>query len=168
MLSFKTKPSVWPTRFALAFYLMISFFYLYLTYDVTSYYIENLKEQGDISSSVAFSMSTFIELLYLMMGVVIGNVGWDRAKNVKEYGFWGGLQLTYCALMIAIVSTLFSAVAKTAYNYLWLEEGSRLELLDFIVKPLTDNLWPIVFLGCATVVVKVWLWFKQPMLAKFW
>lgn len=91
-------------RMYLAFYLPVTFLAIWLTYTELLATVKTISvitadscmdgfgDCYDVAlvnyvKQNKFSIESFIEVLFLMIGVIVGNIGWDYAAKIKENGF---------------------------------------------------------------------------------
>lgn len=124
-----TKGKTRLARMYLAFYLPITFLVIWLTYTELLATVKTLSEItagsckdgfGDCYDATLvnyvkqnkFSIKSFIEVSFLMVGVIVGNIGWDYAAKIKESGFNVLHNAMSTPTVILFTSFLITAISK--------------------------------------------------------
>ncbi|MGR5130652.1 hypothetical protein [Photobacterium swingsii] len=143
-------------RLAITLYLLFCFTFLHLIYTQTKGNIDSLLNLGDITSEQGFKFNYFVDILNLMLGVIIGNVGWDHRKDVGLYGTWGWLKLSRYSLLMVSVTVLMGAIANCLYYFFVLEGTFNSDTIEYILSPITKYyLWVIaaILWWCLSTIV---------------
>ncbi|HHF3151926.1 TPA: hypothetical protein ACPJ2A_003771 [Vibrio diabolicus] len=119
------KAKVRLARLYLWFYLPVTFLAIWLTYTDMKSVVESLLNfdsnvcvkdatacvSNDLATFVVdnkFSINTFIEVSFLMVGVIVGNIGWDQSSEIRVAGFNKIINSMYYPTAILIISVLIS------------------------------------------------------------
>lgn len=145
----------------LFFFLLSSFFFIWLSYYELTSTLETLSvyrpsDCGAIGGSCAdtwlsgfvkqnsFMISTILEVSFLVVGVVVGNIGWDQASKIKVSGLDDAYRFFNTTLAIVVSSIVISLVCNDLVDEIQNEYYYRFSTLEQLL-PFICYLIALVF-----------------------
>ena len=91
----------------------MTFSHIYLTfYQFAQHFIPNIIKEGSGEKSALFLYDTPLQILYLVVGVVAGNIGWEFASQIKQNKDGALVRLFDAAVGFVFFTTLLSLIAS--------------------------------------------------------
>ncbi len=106
-------------RVLLSFYMSLSFLCIYFTFTDLLSSVENMKDEAINYDSKLAVLEMFLQTFYLVVGVVVGNIGWDTAKLVEANRELAS-SMMFRVMSILIMSSVGMYVAMTIGSYFYM------------------------------------------------
>ncbi|ELH4234583.1 hypothetical protein ROW45_001100 [Vibrio fluvialis] len=106
-------------RVLLSFYMLLSFLCIYITYTDLLESIKDMKEESTSYDSKLDVLEMFLQTFYLVVGVVVGNIGWDTAKLVDANRKLAS-SMMFTVMSVLIMSSVGIYVAMTIGSYFYM------------------------------------------------
>lgn len=143
------------SRAYLTFFLISTFFLLWFSYFDLKTTVEALStyrhpDCGHIDGKCAdtwlsgyvkqntFKITTLIEVLFLVVGVVVGNIAWDQASEIKKTGFLNVHKFFDVMLIVALAAFVISLICNDLVDVIQDEY--------YYLNTLWDRSWPALIL----------------------
>lgn len=136
-------------------YLFLTFSHIYLTYyQFGEFLIPEITRSVEGQNSNLFLYETTLQVLYLIVGVVAGNIGWEFAGQIKQNKEGAVVRLFDAAAGFVFFSTILSLTASILP---WILGGSLAGIndLSILIQVYSSKLGMVV--GAASM----WLFMRR-------